>query len=303
MTIIIANLFLVLAAGWLLRRYGIVQEGAEKVFNQYLYYLALPALIILKIADTPLSGLGWRFLAVNTLPLAAVMAVVWALWKAGALEWRFARLLLIVSVLGNTVYLGFPVAVMRLGGEAIGYAAIATSVQNIFIFTFGFVLMTLICGGPCPPSGFLRLIVRNVVLWSSAAGLVMAASGLRPPELLRRVLSDIGGTTLPLSLFTIGVSLYGKKIAHNLPRIALVSGFKLLLMPFFYIVAAGLTGFTGFVSKVSFMEIVMPVAVMNYIIAAEFDFDADLVSQSILFSTLVFFPLLYLYDWAMQAFL
>ncbi|OGR44692.1 MAG: hypothetical protein A2X35_05140 [Elusimicrobia bacterium GWA2_61_42] len=303
MTIIIANLVLVLAAGWLFRKYGIVAEGAEKAFNQYLYYLALPALIILKIADTPLSGLGWRFLAANTLPLAAVMGVVWGLWKAGVLDWRFARLLLIVSVLGNTVYMGFPVAVLRFGEEAIGYAAIATSIQNIFIFTFGFALMTLICDVPCPPSRFLRLIGRNVVLWSSVAGLLLSASGLRLPELLRQVLSDIGKTTLPLALFTIGVGLYGKKLAHNLPRIALVSGFKLLLMPFFYLVTARLTGFTGFVSRVTFIEVVMPVAVLNYIIALEFDFDPDLVSQSILFSTLVFFPLLYLYDWALKVFL
>ncbi|HAT72843.1 MAG TPA: hypothetical protein DCS63_08515 [Elusimicrobia bacterium] len=303
MTAIIANLVIVLAAGWLFRKYGIVAEGAEKAFNQYLYYLALPALIVLKIADTPLTGLGWRFLAANTLPLAAVMAVAWTLWKAGAIDWRFARLLLIVSVLGNTVYLGFPVAVMRLGEEAIGYAAIATSIQNIFIFTFGFVLMTLICEGGCPPSRFLRLIGRNVVLWSSVAGLLLAASGLRLPGLLHRALSDIGKTTLPLSLFTIGISLYGKRIARNLPRIALVSGFKLLLMPFFYIVTAGVMGFTGFVSKVTFIETVMPVAVLNYIIAMELDFDPDLVSQSILFSTLAFFPLLYLYDWAMKAFL
>lgn len=303
MTPIIANLLLVLAAGWLFRKYGIVAEGAEKAFNQYLYYLALPALIILKIADTPLSGLGWRFLAANTLPLAAVMGVVWGLWKAGVLDWRFARLLLIVSVLGNTVYMGFPVAVLRFGEEAIGYAAIATSIQNIFIFTFGFALMTLICDVPCPPSRFLRLIGRNVVLWSSVAGLLLSASGLRLPELLRQVLSDIGKTTLPLALFTIGVGLYGKKLAHNLPRIALVSGFKLLLMPFFYLVTARLTGFTGFVSRVTFIEVVMPVAVLNYIIALEFDFDPDLVSQSILFSTLVFFPLLYLYDWALKVFL
>ena len=133
--------------------------------------------------------------------------------------------------------------------------------------------------------------------------MLLAAFGLRLPDLLHRVLSDIGKTTLPLSLFTIGVSLYGKKIAHNLPRIAVISGFKLLLMPFFYIVSAGVMGYTGFVSKVTFIETVMPVAVLNYIIAREFDFDSDLVSQSILFSTLVFFPLLYLFDWAMTAFL
>ena len=303
MTYIIGNLALILAAGWLFRRFGIVGEGSEKSFNQYLYYLALPALIIVKIADTPLGGLGWKFLLANTLPLAVVMGLAWALWKAGKIDWRLGRLLIIVSAMVNTVYLGFPVAAMRLGEQAIGYAAIATSVQNIFIFTFGFALMTLVCERDCPPSRFMRLIGRNVVLWSSVAGLLLSAAGLRLPELLHKVLSDLGKTTLPLSVFTIGVSLYGKKVAHNLPRIALVSGLKLLALPLFYLLTAGASGFSGFVPKVAFIEMVMPVAVLNYVIALEFDFDADLVSQSILFSTLAFFPLLYLYDWAMLRFL
>jgi len=303
MTIIIANLALVLAAGWLFRRFGVVGEGSEKAFNQYLYYLALPALIVVKIADTPLAGLGWRFLAVNTLPLAAVMAAAWGLWKAGKVDWRLARLLIIVSVLGNTVYMGFPVADMRLGGEAIGYAAIVSSVHNVFIFTFGFLLMTLVCERDCPPARFARLLGRSVVLWASVAGLLIAGFGWRLPELLHRVLSDLGSTTLPLSLFTLGVGLYGKKVAHNLSRIALVSGFKLLLLPLCYLLAAKAFGFPGFVSKVSFIEMAMPVAVMNYVVAREFDFDEDLVGQSILFSTLAFFPLLYLYDLALVRFL
>ncbi|MDD2804409.1 MAG: AEC family transporter [Elusimicrobiales bacterium] len=303
MTVIIANLALVLAAGWLFRRFGVVQEGAEKAFNQYLYYLALPALIILRIAETPLAGLGWRFLAANTLPLAGVMLAAWGLWRAGRIDWRLARLLIIVSVLGNTIYLGFPVASMRLGEEAIGYAALASSVQNIFIFTFGFLLMTSVCERDCPPARFARLIGGNVVLWASVAGLLLSVSGLRLPELLTRVLSDIGRTTLPLSLFTLGVGLYGKRVAHNLRRIALVSALKLLALPLFSLLAAKAFGYTGFVSKVTFLQLAMPVAVMNYIVAKEFDFDEDLVGQSILLSTLAFFPLLYLYDLALTAFL
>lgn len=303
MTLIIANLFVILAAGWLFRKYGIVEEGSEKVFNQYLYYLALPALTIVKIADTPLAGIGWKFVAANSVPLLAVMALVWALWKAGALDWRLARMLVIVSALGNTVYMGFPVAAMRLGESVIGYAAISASLQNVVVFTFGFLIMSLIRDEAGPPSGLLRMLGRSVVLWSSLAGLALAASGLALPELLHRVLNDIGRTTLPLSLFTIGVSLYGKKVAHNLPRIALVSGLKLLVLPLFYLLTARAVGFTGLLSRVSFIETVMPVAVLNFVVAREFDFDADLVSQSILVSTLAFFPLLYVYDWAMSAFL
>ena len=303
MTPIIANLLLVLAAGWLFRKYGIVREGAEKAFNQYLYYLALPVLTVVKIADTPLSGLGWQFIAGNTLPLLAVMLAAVVLWKAGAVDWRFARLLVIVPALGNTAYLGFPVVGMRLGEDAIGYAAIAASLQSIVIFTVGILLITLIRGEGSPPARFLKTIGSNVVLWASLAGLLLSASGLRLPGLLHQVLSDIGRTTLPLALFTIGVSLYGKSAAQNLPRIALVSGLKLLLMPAAFLGLAAFSGDGGVPMRVSFLQICMPVAVMNYILAKEYDFDADLISQSILLSTAAFFPLLYLYDWALKAFL
>lgn len=303
MTVIIANLFLILAAGWLFRRWGLVGEGSEKVFNQYLYYLALPALTIVKIADTPLTGLGWQFVAANSLPLLAMMALAWLLWKAGAADWRLARVLVIAAALGNTVYMGFPVAAMRLGEQSVGYAAIAASLQNVVVFTAGFAVMTLIRDESVSAAGFLRPLLRSVVLWSSLAGLAVSWSGLGLPDLLHRVMGDIGKTTMPLSLFTIGVSLYGKKVSHNLPKIAVISAFKLLLLPALCVLFCRLTGFAGFPAQVSFVEIVMPVAVLNFVVARDFGFDQDLVGQTILFSTLAFFPLLYLYDWAIKVFL
>lgn len=303
MTRIIAGLFMVMACGWLFRRLGLVREGAEKTFNQYLYYLALPALTIVKIGDTPLAGLGLRFAAMNGLPLLAVMLLVWLLWKAGALEWRFARMLAIISALGNTAYLGFPVVSMRLGEQAIGAAAVSASLQNVFVFTFGFAVMTLISAEPCPPRRFFRLLGRNVVLWSSVAGLLIAGFGLRLPGLLHGVLSDIGRTTLPLSLFTLGVSLYGKRVGGNLPRIAAAGALKLLFVPAVYLACAAALGYRGEFSRVAFLQAAMPAAVLNFVIAEEFGFDAELVAQTIVFSTLVFFPLLYLYDFAMTSLL
>ncbi len=303
MTAIIANLSAVLAAGWLFRRFGVVDENAEKAFNRYLYYLALPALIVVKISGTPVSGFGWRFLVLNALPPAVLMAAAWGAWRAGLVDWRFARLLIIVPALGNTAYLGFPVASMRLGGGAIGYAAVSASLQNVMVFTFGLALMTAVGGEGRPPARFLRRISGNAVLWASLAGLSVSASGLRLPSLVLGVLSDLGRTTLPIALFTMGAGLYGKKVAHNLPRILLVSGLKLLALPLLYLAGARLAGFSGLASRTGFIEMAVPVAVLNYIVAREFDFDAELVGQTIVLSTLAFFPLLYLYDWTMVRFL
>ena len=300
MTGIVANIFIIIAIGWLFRKYRLVPEGAENAFNQYLYYAALPALTFVKIVDTPLKGLGVDFLLVNTLPIIALMAVRTGLWLARMLDWRLARTIVIVAVLGNTVYLGFPVVSMRLGEWAIGYAAVLGSIQNILIFTLGFLLINVICEGSCPGiSSLKRIVLHNIVLWASVTGLAISWFAVPVPELIKSVLSDLGKTTLPLALLTIGISLYGKRVSGNIRRLSLIACLKLFVFPLFYLLLACFLGFKGGAARVGYLEACMPVAVLNFVIAKEFDFDADLVSQSIIFTTLVFFPLLYLYDWVM----
>ncbi|MCX5785427.1 MAG: AEC family transporter [Elusimicrobia bacterium] len=300
MTSIIANIFIVMAIGWLFRKYDLVPDGAENAFNQYLYYAALPALTFVKIVDTPLKGLGVDFLLVNTFPIIALMAVITGLWRARVLDWRLARTIVIVAVLGNTVYLGFPVVSMRLGEWSIGYAAVLGSLQNIVIFTLGFLLIHVICEGSCPGiSSLKKIVLHNLVLWASVAGLAISWFAIPVPGLAKTVLSDIGKTTLPLALFTIGLSLYGKSVSGNIGKLSFIAGLKLLVLPLFYLLLAYSLGFKGGAARVGYLEACMPVAVLNFVIAKEFDFDADLVSQSIIFTTLIFFPFLYLYDWIM----
>lgn len=313
MTGIVSGIFLTMAAGWLFRKLSLIGEGAERAFNQYLFYLALPALTIVKISDTSFAGLGADFIALNFLPVLAVMLLVYGAWKAGLLDRQSARLMIIVAGMGNTVYIGFPVVSMSLGAENIGYAAIAASLQNVFIFTFGFFFMGAVCGGSpppgsssagrCPSVSFRRLVLKNAVLWSSIAGLFVSFAGIKLPGFIHNLFTDIGRTTLPLSLFTIGLSLYGKKPGANLGKAAWISGLKMGFVPAAYLALALLCGFKGTVSRVLFLQSAMPVAVLNYIIAKEFEFDADLISQSIVLSTLLLMPLLFLYGWAMRFFL
>jgi len=300
---IVASIYILMALGWAFKKYGLMSDGAEKAFNQYLFYLALPALTLVKIADTSFAGLGFDFIALNLLPILAVMLFAYAGWKAGMFDWPFARLLIIVGGLGNTIYLGFPVVSMSLGPENIGYAAIAASLQNVFIFTFGFFFMGTVCGRDCPAVNFRKMVLKNAMLWSSLAGLCISYSGLKIPEFIHNLLTDIGRTTLPLSLFTMGLSLYGKSLRRHLDKVAWVAGLKMVYMPAVFVGLALLFGFKGTVSKVTFLQLAMPVAVLNYVIAREFEFDPDLISQSIVFSTLLLLPLMFVFDLVMKVFL
>ena len=192
---------------------------------------------------------------------------------------------------------------MCLGPENIGYAAVISSLQNIFIFTVGFFFMGLMRDENAPDPGFGSLAVRNVILWSSLAGITMSYFGLKIPDPLHGLLTEIGMTTLPLSLFTIGLGLYGKSMRYDLAKVGWIAALKMAFIPAVYIALALLFDFKGTVPKAVFLQLAMPPAVLNYVIAREFGLDADLVSRSIVFTTLLLFPLLFVLERTMKVLL
>ncbi len=300
MNVSVLYLFGLIALGWTARKYRVAGERVERAFNWYLFYFAVPCLTVVKIADTSFAGLGLRFVALNLLPVLAAMMFVYAGWRTGLFPLPFARLLMIASGLGNTVYLGFPVVSMNLGPGSIGYAAVVSSLQNVFVFTFGFFFLGLMRGGDAPAAGAGSLVVRNAILWSSLAGLGLSYSGYELPGLLHGIMANVGATTLPLSLFTIGLGLYGRPLGRDLGKVWWIAGLKMICVPAVYMGLALLAGFGGTASKTTFLQMAMPPAVLNYVIAREFGFDADLVSQSIVLCTLLLFPMLFILGPAMK---
>jgi hypothetical protein len=104
-------------------------------------------------------------------------------------------------------------------------------------------------------------------------------------------------TTIPLSLFLLGVALYGSKIDMlKIKNIFVISFFKILLLPFltgFIIYFANLNADT---IKVSFIEYTMPVAVLAFVVSKELEMESETVAQSIFFTTLLYFPIVLIID-------
>ncbi|MEF3279616.1 MAG: AEC family transporter [Elusimicrobiota bacterium] len=272
------------------------KDYLEYGINKYLYYIALPATIFLKTVSINIKIITLNFVMLNIAPIIIVFLVVHLLYKTDIIKHNFARTLIITSTLGNLVYLGFAVVSKKLGEGAIGIAAIVSGIQNIVIFTFGIFIMNIICPyNKCSKIAISKTL-KNPLLISSITGIIGAIIGVELPDIIEDIFKEISNSTTTLALFSIGVGLYGEKVyTANIKKILIISFFKMFLLPLFAFIWIYFSNEGGIQYEVSLIEYMMPQAVASYIVAKELDLETNVVAQSIVFTTILYFILLPFY--------
>ena len=90
----ILPVFMVMAAGYLLRRIGVMEAEHAGIINRYAFYLAVPALIVSVVATTPFLQIEWRAVAVySSLQVGLALAGFAVLRLLFRIEMREAVLL------------------------------------------------------------------------------------------------------------------------------------------------------------------------------------------------------------------
>lgn len=272
------------------------RERFEKSLNDYLYYIALPLTIFIKIIEADISAINIKIILLNSIPLLIIYFLIYLLFLFKTLTASFARTLMITSTLGNLVYLGFGIVSLNFGEKNLFYAVISTTVQNIIIFTAGVFFINLVCyENSCIIVG-LRKSFLNPIFISTCTSLIFKILKINLHEYFEEVFKQISTTTLPLAVFLIGFSLYGKKVNQAyLKKVFAVFLFKMILVPltaFFYIYFAGLFDKS---SSVTFVLYTMPVAVACYVIADDFVLEKDTVVGAIFFTTISYFLMYWIY--------
>lgn len=293
----IMNIFLTMLCGYVFAFYDKEKKETENALNKYLYYIALPSIIIYKLQSIDIAKLNLSFFLINSIPLILIMLIVYFLWIFKVLKMNFARTLIISATMGNTIYLGFPVVSSLFGEDFIAYAAMSAAIQNIVIFSLGFIFVNLISEDELNLKIFSKHIFKNIVFLSSLFSILISVFGLKLPNIFISLMELLSKTTIPLSLFLLGVALYGSKIDMlKIKNIFVISFFKILLLPF-------LTGFIIYFAnlkadtiKVSFIEYTMPVAVLAFVVSKELEMESETVAQSIFFTTLLYFPIVLIID-------
>jgi predicted permease len=199
--------------------------------------------------------------------------------RAAGLEQKRLRAFMLAATFPNTGFLGYPFAFALSGAVGLSYAVIYDQMGMFPIFiTLGF----FIAGGKArllnslsfPP--LLALIAALALNWAGVAPFGAAAV----------ILGGIGWTTLPLTIFIIGLKVR-LTAGRDIKPVLLCLSLRMVLLPLFLFLILHLLGMNGLPYRVALMESAMPPALTTGILALQFGLDEDLAVSCISLGTVI----------------
>ena len=229
--------FALILCGYLALYRRLVAETAVQGLNGFVFYFALPALLFLNVATSPLEDLfDWRF-------FIAFYGVAAGLWLAatGFFRWRFRLPVAEASVAGmgaiwtNSGYMGIPLLLTAIGPEAALPAVLALTFDNLITAPVLILILEARTGRGATPLATLRTVLqnlaRNPLILAVFAGFAWNLGGASLPVPVANFAGLLGAAAAPCALFALGASLVGTQLAGARAEIATATAIKLVLHP------------------------------------------------------------------------
>jgi predicted permease len=208
------------------------KEKVARLGKNYLIYLALPALALLHI---PPLQLNWNLLlAPSSAWFTFLLSWVFFAFLGTRLGWdkRSTGCLILVSGLGNTSFLGFPILELLYGKEALPTAFLIDQGGSfLLVSTLGVYIGSRYGdGGRSVLQVFQKMMLFPPFLLLLAT-LVMSYFRLSLPDLILPWLQGIGTSMAPIAMAVIGLTLsLDRKWTQN-KYLWYGLGYRLLLAP------------------------------------------------------------------------
>lgn len=302
----IAGMFIVILAGWLARRRGLLREESSATLSRIVVDAAFPALVftqMLRTVDAASLRQDW-LLPLLPVPLVLIAYVV-GLGVAplfGGKAQRNTALFLIASP--NWVFLPLPIAEALYGSVGVRVVLLCNIGAQLSLWSIGVWILHGDIGKA------LRNLATNVGLWATAGGILAALAfpGLRSlgslhpaPATLGGIagaagldaLAMVGSLTIPLSLLAIGAQLGAVPISvRDLPAplwgVVLARLIAAPVATFGLGLALAKIGFhqPEVTRRIIVLLAAMPVAIVCSVMAERYGGDAGLAAQGVFLSTL-----------------
>lgn len=264
--------------------YGWARRGLDypvEFITRLIMNIGAPCLIVSSFSKADIDIGKMANLSVAVLVILLVMFIVGVvLIRAMRLQVSTFLPSILFPNIGN---MGLPLCLFAFGETGL---ALALTVF-LLIFTLQMSLGIVLVAG----RGNLSGLLKQPVLWATAIAVLLVGNGWSLPEWLDNITGILGGITIPLMLITLGVSLEKLKIAqwkHSLlfSVIRVLGGFGLAVL------VANLFGLEGVERGVLILQLSMPVAVFNYLLALRYQREPGEVAGMVVLSTLLSFVLL-----------
>jgi malonate transporter and related proteins len=290
---LILPVFAVILSGWIVGYTGYLSRTLSDALIHFSYNIAMPALLIVTIAQEPSHSLfRWRFLVAFGGGSLLCFLLVFGIMSLRASRSLASRTMHgMVASMTNTGFVALPVLEAIYGPRAVLPAAIATVFVAVVMFPLAVVLLEVgqrdAHGARTPPMATVRHVVLNPMVLSTLIGMLLSVLDLRMPGPVAAYLNIMADALTPCALFAIGLGLSIGGLRANIGRASLLSLVKLIIMPVIVYGLSVLLGLDPLYTIAAVICAAVPTAKTAYILAGEYHCEEMMVASTVSLTTLV----------------
>lgn len=236
-------------------------------------------------------GLAWLWLKLQQtwphLPIAhRFSGLAWLIRSPVALPPQTQGSFLLAAMVGNTGYLGYPIALALVEPQYFGWAVFYDTLgSTLGAYGLGVILAAKFGNQATRPAQLLLALLQNPALWSFWLGL-----GLRTvefPPRLEQGLNVIAWIVVALSLLLLGMRLGQLTGRQQIGQATVSLLIKMVIVPLLLGLSLPFLGIVSFPQLAIVLQAGMPPAFATLVIAEAYDLDRDLTVTTLALGSLL----------------
>ncbi len=276
----ILPVFLIAAVGFVLARY---LHADVRTLSRVTFNALSPCLVFHLLVTSHLAAADFGRMCLFTVILVCSVGLV---ARLVAIPLRLDRAtlsaFLLVAMFSNNGNYGLPVVLFAFGTEALTHASVYFVANGVLLFTLGIFLAST---GRRTAGRALIGIFKVPAVYAVAAASFVLAVGVEVPHAVSRPVELLGQAAVPVMLLVLGMQLERAAKPDRPLLVGLAAGMTLVISPLMAFGLSSLVGLTGPARQAGLLEASMPSAVINTILALEYDIAPTFVTSVVFVST------------------
>jgi len=272
--------------------FKMIKHDISESLIEFVIYFSLPALALVKIRELEFDEVVFNIIFIAYLSMFVAAIVSYIIGKMLKLERKVLATFMVVSIFGNTSFVGFSYVESMFSSKELVYPLVYDQIGSfVALLTIGMVLIAWGAGREEKTTikQKFKMIMTPPLMAIIAAVLL---HGVVFPEYVENILVKLEYTLIPLVTMIVGMKLEIKAFKNFFKESMVALGIKMILVPLIMLVILyPFFDFSATWMRVTFIEVAMPPMTMAVVLAIRGGLNKDLAINTlglgILFSFIV----------------
>ncbi len=200
----ILPVILIFVLGYILKKFGILKQDHGDVFMKVVFYLSLPALVVLSLTRVELIG---EFAWLPVISFSVIMiqfGISFFTGKFMKLDRRTHGVLLAGTMIMNIGF-ALPFIIAAYGDEGLALLSMFDVSNAILAFTLVYYLAARYGEHGDSSRVMIKKFLYNPPLWALTAGIILNLTNTEIPPVPAHLFQILGDLTIPLIMIALGI--------------------------------------------------------------------------------------------------